>query len=303
MILTKEVTVRIMYRNIEHFRSLGYEVQNGDIITVSIEHISPQSNIKIEVKCDYCGNIKTIKYQNYVFNTNFGERKYACCTKCAESKNIETNLKKYGVKYPQQNKEIRNKSMETNIKKYGTPNVSQSEYFKQKYKETMNEKYGVDNGFQLEEIKEKSKQTMIEKYGVEYNMQREEMKDKYLNGDKNNFYIDGRHEFYEDNWTSNSEARRVRVKVFRRDNKTCQCCGLKKRDINAHHLFSRNTHPELIYEESNLITLCKECHTEFHTKYGFGNNTPEQYEEFIKNKSQETIENVDARVNTTSKSE
>ena len=44
----------------------------------------------------------------------------------------------------------------------------------------------------------------IVKYGVEYNMQRDEMKEQYLNGEKNNFWIDGRHELYESDWKSNT---------------------------------------------------------------------------------------------------
>ena len=36
-------------------------------------------------------------------------------------------------------------------------------------------------------------------------------------------------------------------------------------------------------DESNGITLCKNCHKNFHSIYGFGNNTKEQFEEWIGN--------------------
>ena len=267
MILTKQIEIGINYKNIEHFKELGYEVKCGKRIIVPIEHISPQSNIKVEVKCDYCGEIKTIKYQDYVINTDFGKRKYAC-KKCGMEKVKETNLERYGV-----------------------DNISKTDLFKEKYKETMNERYGVDNCFQLEEIKEKSKQTMLDKYGVEYNMQRDEMKEQYLNGEKNNFWIDGRHESYESDWKSNKDADRIRGVVFKRDNRTCKICGSKE-EINAHHLYSRNSHPDLVYDLDNIVTLCKKCHTDFHKEYGFGNNTLEQYNEFVKSKSQETTGNT-----------
>lgn len=290
MILTKQIEIGINYKNIEHFKKLGYDVKCGKRIVVPIEHISSQSNIKVEVKCDYCGEIKIIKYQDYVINTDFGRRKYAC-KKCGIEKVKETNLERYGVEYAQQNEEIRNKTIKSVKERYGEDNISKTDLFKEKYKKTMNEKYGVDNCFQLDEIKEKSRQTMLDKYGVEYNMQRDDMKEQYLNGEKNNFWIDGRHELYESDWKSNKDADRIRGVVFKRDNRTCKICGSKE-EINAHHLYSRNSHPDLVYDPDNIVTLCKKCHTDFHKEYGFGDNTLEQYNEFVKSKSEETIENT-----------
>ena len=74
-----------------------------------------------------------------------------------------------------------------------------------------------------------------------------------------------------------------RNEVFKRDNWTCQCCG-KNGDINAHHLNGYNWDKEHRVDIDNGVTLCEDCHREFHQLYGYGYNTKEQYEEFIKNK-------------------
>ena len=74
-----------------------------------------------------------------------------------------------------------------------------------------------------------------------------------------------------------------RSDVYKRDNYTCKCCGSNKSGtLIAHHLNSYNSDKEHRTDINNGITLCKECHAKFHNKYGYGNNTKEQFEEFIK---------------------
>ena len=70
-------------------------------------------------------------------------------------------------------------------------------------------------------------------------------------------------------------------KVLARDNYTCQCCGQKHNDTQVHHLDSYDLCKEKRTDETNGITLCKSCHKNFHSIYGYGNNTKEQFEEWI----------------------
>ena len=51
-----------------------------------------------------------------------------------------------------------------------------------------------------------------------------------------------------------------RVKVFKRDNWTCQHCGFKGGWVEAHHKKSWAKYVELRYDVDNGITLCKPCH-------------------------------------------
>lgn len=77
-----------------------------------------------------------------------------------------------------------------------------------------------------------------------------------------------------------------RTSVFERDSYTCQCCLRKGGKLNAHHIHNYATHRELRTEVVNGITLCYECHTGFHIKYGRFNNNEEQLKEFIREISQ-----------------
>lgn len=66
-----------------------------------------------------------------------------------------------------------------------------------------------------------------------------------------------------------------------RDNYTCQVCyDDKGGNLISHHLESYNSNVKLRYDIDNGVTLCEECHINFHKEYGFGNNTRLQYREW-----------------------
>lgn len=53
-----------------------------------------------------------------------------------------------------------------------------------------------------------------------------------------------------------------RKAVLHRDNYTCQCCGKKNCQLQTHHIIFRSRGGS--DDESNMITLCKECHKGVH---------------------------------------
>jgi len=57
-----------------------------------------------------------------------------------------------------------------------------------------------------------------------------------------------------------------RTEVFKRDNYTCQDCGEKGGNLQAHHIMSFSEYPKyrLIVEFGH--TLCKKCHKELHER-------------------------------------
>ena len=77
------------------------------------------------------------------------------------------------------------------------------------------------------------------------------------------------------------EYTKWRKEIYERDNYTCQICGKIGGILNAHHIEGYAKNPSLRTTLSNGITLCEKHHKDFHHQYGKGNNTKEQFIEFI----------------------
>ena len=75
--------------------------------------------------------------------------------------------------------------------------------------------------------------------------------------------------------------REWRKKVLERDNYTCQKCMETSKSLQAHHIESYNINKHLRTVLDNGVTLCVDCHDNFHHIYGKGNNTREQFNEFM----------------------
>lgn len=72
-------------------------------------------------------------------------------------------------------------------------------------------------------------------------------------------------------------------RVLARDNYTCKCCGKHNNKMEVHHLYSYSTYKEYRTNDKFAVTLCKNCHSNFHLNYGKndGDNTPKQFYEWI----------------------
>ena len=89
------------------------------------EYINCNTPMNYICNCDNISKISLSNFQN-------GKR----CKNCASYRRKQTNIKRYGVEYPLQNKEIKEKSKKTNIKKYGVENPSQNKEIQEKVKQT-----------------------------------------------------------------------------------------------------------------------------------------------------------------------
>jgi hypothetical protein len=78
---------------------------------------------------------------------------------------------------------------------------------------------------------------------------------------------EGRHNFWKGGLTEKNKLARTRLvyklwreAVFKRDDWTCQMCKQRGGKLEAHHIKEFSNFPDLRYDVSNGITLCKECH-------------------------------------------
>jgi hypothetical protein len=165
MLITKEIEITIVSKNINHFNEIGYNVKYGDIIKAKITDLSKNSKIKINVICDICGKEKYISYCDYLKQNE--SIKIDTCIKCKTIKTKKTNLSKYGVEHITQLKEFKDVVKKTMIEKYGVENAANSIEIQEKKKKTIKEIYGVEYITQSKEFKDKAKKTKKEKYGNE----------------------------------------------------------------------------------------------------------------------------------------
>ena len=158
--------------------------------------------IYIDFTCS-CGN-------NYTKSFHQIEKSGGFCKECTKIKAYEkcnaTNLKRYGVKWSLQSKEVRDKGKETWEKTLGVSHPLKSNKIQEKKKETCLEKYGVEHQFNLQEVQDKCKNTMLDKYNTTNVMLLPEIKNKHKKTSLTNWGVE-----------YPIQAKEVREKI----NKTC----------------------------------------------------------------------------------
>ena len=65
--------------------------------------------------------------------------------------------------------------------------------------------------------------------------------------------------------------RKKRMQIIKRDGFACMRCFIKyniinSEDLTVHHILSRKNHPDLMFEDSNLVCLCSTCNKQLGTK-------------------------------------
>jgi hypothetical protein len=129
-------------KNKEYYTNLGYKfTKMNDSFKVKVEDLPLQSHAVVKVKCDFCGDIIDVKYQNYQ-NRGKGSQGYAC-TNCKHKKAKKSVENIYGVENIFQTDVVQEKIKETCLRVYGVDHYSKSSQFKEivpsKIRQTMAE--------------------------------------------------------------------------------------------------------------------------------------------------------------------
>lgn len=79
---------------------------------------------------------------------------------------------------------------------------------------------------------------------------------------------------------SHAKLKRVRKQVLKRDNYRCYITGSTE-NLEIHHIESWDRSIHGRFDPNNMITLNYNIHRLFHDNYGLGNNTREQFNDFV----------------------
>jgi len=96
MIKEKEIEINISYRNITHYKKLGYNAVLHNKLKIKVDDLPLVSHQKVTAVCDVCGDEKIIQYYKYLNNKK--RCGYYGCKKCANKKREITSLDKFGKK-------------------------------------------------------------------------------------------------------------------------------------------------------------------------------------------------------------
>lgn len=139
--LEQKLRIRVNNFNVEHFKSIGYFPRLNDYIDIFVYELPVGSGTKIDVECNYCGNIFKKAYRKFLETQDD-----VCCENCKQEKMMKTSLRKYGNVCSLRNPDVLEKSKRTN-----------------------QERLEVDFPFQNKSILSKCRETSIERYGEMFN--------------------------------------------------------------------------------------------------------------------------------------
>lgn len=148
-------------------KALSVHINNKHPDISKEEYFIQYMSVNNEHLCPICG--KPNKFIGI-----FHRCRKTCSRKCSKKhpdyiQKVETtNLEKYGVKHPSQNKEIQQKMKSTTFERFGVENVFSNKEIQNKIKQTTIETHGVENISQLDTIKDQKSKTTFKNYGVLY---------------------------------------------------------------------------------------------------------------------------------------
>jgi very-short-patch-repair endonuclease/predicted XRE-type DNA-binding protein len=159
----------------ETLEEFGYDPRN----------LSHGSKKRVLHKCAICGKVKESMYREFLLGIATSHR-----GKCAQQKQKQTCLEKYGVDSSNKSEKIKEKKRQRCLEKYGVDNPRKSKIIKKKIRKTWLDKYGIDSPNKVAEVKKKKQQTWLNNHGVDNPSKSEKIKRRKRQTCFNNYGVD-----------------------------------------------------------------------------------------------------------------
>jgi len=257
MLISKEIEVKIG-NNISYYESRGYnipkyldkkgrfKVKKDTKILVKVQDLSKGTETKVLRRCDKCGIEDWVRFNQY---KDF-------CKKCATIKsNVKRNIKDVVKIFEDNGCKLLSKEYKNNYTKLDFICICG-----RKSKISLNS--FLSGHIRCFDCGRKSTSRKLSGKNAPWYNHHKTDEERFLQR-KYPEYI---------HW---------RKLVYERDKYTCQCCKKNGIVLNAHHIENYSNNIELRLKIDNGITMCKDCHNEFHKKFGKRNNNSHQLDEFI----------------------
>lgn len=243
MILTEKVRTRAVGKWREYYANLGYEVLGG-FCEVSVSDLPKSSAKKVTAQCSVCKGERQVKFHEYTDTCLPCTRKSFVGKNNPAWKGGKPSCKYCGCEVSNYNNESCHSCQST---------IGQSGENNHAYKG--GKPSCSDCGKELSDHRGKK------------------CRDCFIASTKKE----------ETNKRQRNKAHKTLVKnVLIRDDYTCKLCSKRNNGkLEVHHLEGWSENKRLRFDESNCVCLCKQCHTDFHKKYGYGRNTAEQFNEYM----------------------
>lgn len=227
------------------------------------------ANAELEISCN-CGAVRKTNFTNFKYSKN------KICSLCAKKQTAQKRKFSFNA-VKEFVEKTRCKLLSTEYKNANTPMLLQCR---------CGNKWNVDFNI-FKRSKHKACKVCSAAEGG-----------KLLSGENSNFF--GKNGKLNANFNNKANKKKfakkfrspeyvtIREKILQRDNYTCKKCGFvakfkkEKNSLNVHHLFNKAQYPKWFFKIFNLLTLCGECHVNFHKAFGFRNNTPKQMKIYLK---------------------